>query len=70
MPIRNRNLKFGKITDDSRDVDKYFQLPAIDANTNAATAATTIDGSLYWDDENDKLYCCKGGAWKEVTVAS
>lgn len=68
--IRNRNLVFQHINDDSDDADKYFRLPQIAANANAATASTSIDGALYWDDENDKLYCCKGGAWKEVTVAS
>ena len=70
MPIRNRNLQFEKTGDSSRNSDKYFQLPKITANANAATASTSIDGSLYWDNENDVLYCCKGGAWKEVTVAA
>ena len=70
MPIRNRNMIFGSITDAAQESDKYLQLPSIAANTNAATAAAGIDGSLYWDNENDKLYCCKGGTWKEVTVAS
>lgn len=68
--IKARNLWISKQTDASPAADRYFQLPKVAANTNAATASTTIDGSLYWDDENDKLYCCKGGAWKEVTVAS
>lgn len=63
-------MVFSTITDASPDDHKYLQLPSIAANTNAATAGTALDGSLYWDDENDKLYCCKGGAWKEVTVAS
>ncbi len=67
--IRNRNLVFGSINDSSPDQDKYFQLPSLADNGNAATASTSIDGSLYWDNENDALYCCKGGAWKEVTVA-
>lgn len=68
--IRNRNMIFAKQTDSSPDADKYFQLPKVTANANAATASTTIDGALYWDDENDKLYVCKGGAWKEITVAA
>ena len=68
--IRNRNLFPAAMNDRSADTEKYFQLPSITANTNAATAAAGIDGSLYWDNENDKLYCCKGGSWKEVTVAS
>ena len=68
--IRNRNLFPAETTDSSRDTEKYFQLPSITLNTNAATAAAGIDGSLYWDNQNDKLYCCKGGVWKEVTVAS
>jgi len=68
--IRNRNMIFATQTDSSPNEDKYFQLPKVAANSAAATASATIDGSLYWDDENNKLYCCKGGAWKEVTVAS
>ena len=68
--IKARNLWIHKQTDASADADKYFQLPKLAANTNAATAATSIDGSLYWDDENDVLYVCKGGSWVEVTTAS
>lgn len=68
--IKNRNMVFQHINDASDDQDKYVRLPQIAANTNAPTASTDIDGALYWDDENDKLYCCKAGAWKEVTVAS
>ena len=68
--IRNRNLVFGSINDTSNDADKYFQLPQITANANAPTASASIDGALYWDNENDKLYCCKSGTWKEVTVAA
>lgn len=67
--IRNRNMVFATQTDSSPDPDKYFQLPSLAANSNAATAGTAIDGSLYWDDQNDKLYCCKAGSWAEVTVA-
>ena len=67
--IRNRNLFPASMNDASADTEKYLQLPSITANTNAATASTTIDGSLYWDNENDKLYCCKAGSWAEVTVA-
>ena len=68
--IRNRNMIFGNITDASPSEDKYIRVPKVLANTNAPTAANAINGSLYYDDENDVLYCCKAGAWKAVTVAS
>lgn len=68
--IRNRNLFPAKMNDSSPDADKYFQLPVIAVNsTGAPTASTAINGSLYWDEENDVLYICKAGAWAAVTVA-
>ena len=68
--ITNRNMVFPHINDDSRDEHKYFTLPSIADNSNAATASTAINGSMYWDEENDVLYICKAGAWKAITVAS
>ena len=58
------------MNDASPDADKYFQLPVVTVNsTGAPTASTAINGSLYWDEENDVLYCCKAGSWAAVTVA-
>ena len=68
--IRNRNLVFSSINDDSKDADKYLRLPRVDANANAPTASTAIDGALYYDNENDVLYVCKAGSWVAVTLAS
>jgi len=70
MPIRNRNIVFSHINDTSHNDDKYFQLPRVAATANAPTASAAINGSLYYDNQTGKLYCCKGGAWKEITVAS
>lgn len=66
--IRNRNLVFSKANDSSKAADKYVEIPRI-AVASAATAATAINGALYYDTTNNLLKVVINGSWATVTTS-
>ena len=60
--IRNRNLIFGKATGDSRDEDKYIQLPEI-ATSDLPTPASDNEGGIAYDTTTNALKISNGSSW-------
>ena len=71
MSIKNKNTVWNKAHDDSRDADKYIQLPKIASASLPTVVAIDSsgenEGGIAYDTTNNVVKYCDGTSWTELS---